>query len=81
MPPTGQHHEHHEHHEAYLGSYFPVETAYMRIHHPYKTLDILRCRKVRNEGPIVLMMLARKNCPKPSVAGGKNAQKRIQETS
>ena len=47
-----------------------LDTTDMRFQHPSKTLNMLRCPTVRNEGPIVLMMLARKKCPKPSVEGG-----------
>ena len=47
---------------------FPLDTTHMRFQDPHKTLDMLRWPKMKNEGPIVLMMPARKKCPKPSVA-------------
>ena len=42
---------------------FLLDITHMRFQQPSETLDLLRFAKVRNEGPIVLMMLARKNCP------------------
>ena len=37
---------------------FLLDTTHMRLQDPSKTLGLLRWQKVRNEGPIVLMMLA-----------------------
>ena len=55
--------QHHEHHGACLGTQL--------LQDPSKTPGMLRWPKVRNEGPIVLMMLAQQkhaqNIPKPSV--------------
>ena len=42
---------------------FLLDTTYMRLQDHSKTLIMLRWLKVRNEGPIVLMMLAQKNVP------------------
>ena len=54
----------------------PLDTTHMRLQDPSKTLDLLRWPKLRNESPIVLMMLAQKTCPKPSVAWGKASKTR-----
>ena len=35
---------------------FLLDTTHMRLQDPSKTLSMLRCPKVRNEGPIVLMI-------------------------
>ena len=43
---------------------FPLDTTHMRLQDPSKTLDMLRWPKMRNEGPIVLMMLAQNFMPK-----------------
>ena len=51
-------------------SNFLIDTAYVKFQHPSETLGMMRCLRDRNEGPIVLMMMARKNCPKPSVRPG-----------
>ena len=42
---------------------FLVDTTYMRLQDHSKTLIMLMWLKVRNEGPILLMMLAQKNVP------------------
>ena len=57
---------------------FLLDTTYMRLQDHSKTLIMLRWLKVRNEGPIVLMMLAQKNVSYtlPTVGGSsKNALK------
>ena len=46
---------------------FLLDTTHMRFQQPSKTSRMLKCPKVRNEGAIMLMMLARKNCPEPSI--------------
>ena len=56
-----------------------LNSLHMRFQHAFKTLGMLRCPKVKNEGPSVLIMLARKKCPKPSVAWGK-PQKRTRKS-
>ena len=60
---------------------FLLDTTHMRPQDPSKTLDMLRWPKMRNEGPIVLMMLAQKTCPKPSVAWGEASKTQPKITS
>ena len=60
--------QHHEHHGPVWVPNFLVDATQMRFQHPCKTLGMFRCPKMKIEGPIVLMMLAQKVCPKTSVA-------------
>ena len=58
---------------------FLVDTTHMRLQDPSTTLGMLRWPKVRNEGPIVLMMLAQNFMPNtiPSVRGTSTMQPKI----
>ena len=61
---------------------FPLDTKHIRLQDPSKTLDMLRWPKMghkRNEGPIVLMMLAQNFMPKtiPTVGGSLKRQPKI----
>ena len=70
--------QHHEHHGAVWAPNFPLDTTHMMLQDPSNTLDMLRWPKARNEGPIVLMMLAQNFMPKtfPTAGGSfKNASK------
>ena len=61
QPPKSKHHEH-------MGPVwapnFLLDTIVMRLQDPSKALGMLRRPKVRNKGPIVLMMLAKKSMSK-----------------
>ena len=50
---------------------FLLDTTHMRFQQPSKTSRMLKCPKVRNEGAIMLMMLARKKLPRTQYLGPK----------
>ena len=57
--------------ELIWASHFPLDAAHMSNQHNSKTLGMLRCPKVRNEGPILSITLARKKLPQTFRSMGK----------
>ena len=74
QPPKSQHHEHHG---ALWAPKLLLGTTHMRYQRPSKSLNKLRCPKVRNEVPIVLMMLAlRLSLPDPAAEKSQTQRQR-----